>query len=188
MDTNDLKERIAETLVEGILRRARYRVALAGRQSRVRNLLKIESDGFMPDLLAWKQTDGERVLAPQLIPIDIRYRPDVSSALRQEQLQLASAAEQWHNIYFVFVTEHPEAGRSCFQVVDIRQCAPGVPWHTVDLHEVGELDIYWHTVEEYEGLVKMIFPVLSGCARGGVSARKPGQRLPGRITAVRVSR
>jgi hypothetical protein len=188
MDTNDLKERIAETLVEGILRRARYRVALAGRQSRVRNLLRIESDGFMPDLLAWKQTEGARVQAPQLIPIDVRYRADVQSALRQEEPRLASAALQWSSIYFVFVTEHPEAGRSCFQVVDLRQCHPEVPWHTVDLHEVVELDIYWHTVEEYEGLVKMIFPVLSGSARAGVNARKPGHRLPGRITAVRVSR
>ena len=188
MDTNDLKERIAETLVEGILRRARYRVALAGRQSRVRTLLKIESDGFMPGLLAWKQTEGARVLAPLLIPVDVRYRADVPSALQQEAPRLASAAEQWHNIYFVFVTEHPESGRSCFQVVDVRQCRPGAPWHTVDLHEVAELDIYWHTVEEYEGLVRMIFPVLSGSARASVSARRPGHRLPGRITAVRVSR
>ena len=183
MDTNDLKGRIAETLVEAILRRAGYRVALAGREHRVRDLLKVGSDGFMPDLLAWRRTEGERAAAPRLVPIAIEYRADVGRALRLEAFDLVKDAEQWRDLYFVFVTEHPERGRSCFQVVDLSQCPAGTPWRTVDLHEVRDLDIYWHTVEEYEYLVKMIFPVLSGSA-----ARTPMRRLPARITAVRVSR
>lgn len=188
MDTNDLKERIAETLVEGILRRAGYRVALAGRENDARNLLKVGSDAFMPDLLAWKEIEEERTVAPRLLPIEVKYRADIEEALLHEAPRLAVEAEQWHDLYFVFVTEHPEPGRSCFQVVDLRQCAPGAPWRTQDLHEVSGLDIYWHCVEEYECLVKMIFPVLSGSARTRMGARKPTHRLPGRITALRVSR
>ena len=188
MDINDLKGRIAETLVEGILRRAGYRVALAGRESRVRNLLKIESDGFMPALLAWRQTEEGGAGAPRLVPIEVKYRADVESALRKEAAKLAKDAEQWHDLYFVFVTEHPERGRSCFQVADLRQGPGGASPHTVDLHEIGDLDIYWHTVEEYDCLVKMIFPVLSGSARASTAVRKLAHRLPGRITTVRVSR
>jgi hypothetical protein len=188
MDTNELKGRIAETLVEGILRRAGYRVALAGRERRVRTELQLGSGGFMPDLLAWRQTEEGHAVAPQLVPIEVKYRADVESALRQEASKLAKDAEQWHDLYFVFVTEHPERGRSCFQVVDLRQCPAGTPWRSVDLHELSDLDIYWHTVEEYECLVKMIFPVLSESARARAGVRKTSRRLPGRITALRVSR
>lgn len=188
MDTNDLKGRIAETLVEGILRRAGYRVALTGRESRVRNLLKVGGNGFMPALLAWKPTEDGRAGTPRLVALEVTYRADVESALRQDVPSLREPAAQWQNLYFVFVTEHPERGRSCFQAADARSGPAGAPWQTVDLHEVADLDIYWHTVEEYERLVKMVFPILSGAARARVATRLPAQRLPGRITAVRVSR
>jgi hypothetical protein len=189
MDTNDLKGRIAETLVESILCRASYRVALAGRENRVRDLLKVTpAESFMPDLLAWRQMEDGPAVAPRLVPIEIRYRADVGGALRLDASKLAKEAEQWPDIYFVFVTENPERGRSCFQVVDPSQHPAGTPWHTVDLHEVPDLDIYWHTVEEYECLVKMIFPLLSGSTRASVGTRKAMRRLPARITALRVSR
>ena len=188
MDTNGLKARIAETLVEGILRRAGYEVALAARESRVPNLLKVGSTGFMPDLVAWKPANGAHSVTPRLVAIAVKYRADVEGALSREAPQFSSDVEQWHDLHFILVTDHPEPRRSCFQVVDLRQCPAGAPWSTVDLHEAGDLDIDWRTVEEYECLVKMVFPVLSGNTGADEIARKPPRTVSGRITAVRACR
>lgn len=188
MDTNGLKGRIAETLVEGILRRAGYEVALAGRESRVQNLLQVGSAGFMPDLLAWKPVDGARSATPRLVAIAVKYRADVEGALQREASQLSRDVEQWHDLYFTFVTDRPEPRRSCFQVVDLHQCPAGAPWSTVDLHDAGDLAIDWRTVEEYECLVKMVFPVLSGTAGADEMTRRPVNKVSGRITALRAYR
>jgi hypothetical protein len=59
---------------------------------------------------------------------------------------------------------------------------------TLDLHQVSGLDIFRRTVEEYEGLVREIFPILGshqgarqGSGQGRVEPeRKPGARMPGR--------
>ena len=188
MDTNGLKTRIAETLVEGIVRRAGYEVALAGRESRVPNLFNVGCGGFMPDLLAWKPAGGAPSITPRLVAIAVKYWAHVEEALSREAVSLARDVEQWHDLYFVLVTDHPETRRSCFQVVDLRQCPTGAPWQTVDLHEACDLDIDGRTVEEYECLVKMVFPVLSGTAGTDGMARRPLGKVSGRITALRASR
>ena len=190
MDVNALKGRIAEALVEGIFRRAGYQVALVGRQSRVQHLLKIGPDEFLPDFLVWKQvseTDSAGMLH-RLVAIEVKYRGDVEKSLQRETSRFLRRVQQWHDLYFIFVTDRPDLGRSCFQAVDLRQCAPGAPWLTMDLHEVGDLDIYWKTVEEYESLVKLIFPTLSTAPRAAVPARKPEAELAGRVAALRGGR
>jgi hypothetical protein len=60
-----------------------------------------------------------------------------------------------------------------------------MPPVTLDLHMVPGLDVYRRTVEEYEGLVREIFPILG--SRGGSSlrdvpdwSRKPQARMTGR--------
>jgi hypothetical protein len=71
----------------------------------------------------------------------------------------------------VFVTDHPATGRSSFQVLDLAAVRPGEPLVSVDLHYVTDLDIYLTTVQEYEGLVRQIFPLLR---LGGGLARSRG--------------
>ena len=58
------------------------------------------------------------------------------------------------------MTDHPSSGRSCFQVLDVAAARSGAPLAAVDLHGVADLDIYRTTVQEYEMLVRQIFPLL----------------------------
>ena len=60
----------------------------------------------------------------------------------------------------MFVTDHPASGRSCFQALDVAAARPGAPLTTIDLHYVHDFDIYLTTAQEYEGLVRQIFPLL----------------------------
>lgn len=175
MDINGLKGRIAEALVEGIFRRAGYQAALVGRESRVAYMLKAGSVEFLPDMLVWKRVAGGASMPAleRLVAIEVKYRADVEKALQREVVKLAKATEQWRDLYFIFVTDQPRPGRACFQAVNPQQCRPGTPWETMDLHEVSDLDIYWRTIEEYEGLVRLIFPILSGPAHAHGPARRP---------------
>jgi hypothetical protein len=190
MDTNSLKGRIAEALVEGVFRRAGYQVALVGRESRVQHLMKIGPAEFLPDFLVWKQVPGPDPAGGlhRLVAIEVKYRGDVQKSLQRETSRFLRGVRQWHDLYFIFVTDHPEPGRSCFQAVDLRQCAPGAPWVAMDLHEASDLDIYWKTVEEYESLVKLIFPILSAPPRAEAAARKPEVKLAGRMASLRGGR
>ena len=38
--------------------------------------------------------------------------------------------------------------------------APGTPLGTVDLHHVHDFDVYLTTAQEYEALVRQIFPLV----------------------------
>jgi hypothetical protein len=56
-------------------------------------------------------------------------------------------------------------------VIDLSAMRLGETLVSVDLHEVRDLDIYARTVEEYEGLVRRIFPMLR---LGAGTERSPG--------------
>jgi hypothetical protein len=58
------------------------------------------------------------------------------------------------------VTDHPASGRSCFQVLDVAVTGSGEPLATVDLHYVNDFDVYLTTAQEYEALVRQIYPQL----------------------------
>lgn len=160
-EINDLKGRIAEALVEGIFRRAGYFVSRCGRESQVERLLKVGGDEFLPDFLIRKAVNrpgSERPLH-RLVPIEVKYRQNVPTFLRLHGAEfLGEAASQWPDLYVVLVTDQPDEGRSCLQVLDVRKSEAV----TLDLHAVSDLDIYESTVREYEALVQGIFPLVDG--------------------------
>lgn len=162
-ETETLKGRIAEAFVEAIFRRAGYRVSRAGRESQFQRMVKIGADGFLPDFLLHRPagtTPSGRPLH-RLIPVEVKYRASVEEFLASHGDELLlRVGEQWPELCIVFVTDRPGPGRACFQVIDLATTRPGEPLVTVDLHHVHDLDIYLTTVQEYEGLVKQIFPIL----------------------------
>jgi hypothetical protein len=158
-----LKGRVAEAFVESIFRRAGYRVSRSGRESQVQRMVKVGADEFLPDFLLQKPagaTPAGRRLR-RLIPIEVKYRASVEEFLRSHGDELlVRLGEQWAELCIVFVTDRPSSGRSCFQVLNVTAARPGAPLATVDLHDVADLDIYLTTVQEYEALVRQIFPLL----------------------------
>lgn len=179
MDKNTLKGRIGEAFVESIFRRAGYKVSRLGRESQVQQMLKTGSSEFLPDFLVWKSVEQADDAAPlrRLFNVEVKYRHDVRDFLQRFGGELLTdAGEQWPDLYVVLVTDDPEPGRSCFQVLDLRaRDARLVP---IDLCDVGELEIYRSTVEEYESLVKQMFSLLGAQARGQYLARKPPRKVP----------
>lgn len=156
-----LKGRVAEALVEAIFRRARYVVSRAGRESQFPSLLKAGQDGFLPDFLIRRPVEREAGQRPlhQLIALEVKYRRDLDTYLRQDLAALCEKAAGWPDLCAIFVTDNPAPGRSCFQVIDLR----GDPTFTTrDLQHVPELDIYERTVRDFEHLVRQIFPLLGG--------------------------
>ena len=168
-----LKGRIAEAFVESIFRRAGYRVSRAGRESQFQRLVKVGADEFLPDFLLHKPvgaTPAGRSLY-RLIPVEVKYRASVEDFLRNHGDELlVRLGEQWPELCVVFVTDRPASGRSCFQVLDVAAARPGAPLATVDLHYVPDFDIYLTTAQEYEALVRQIFPLLR---LGGSPASRP---------------
>jgi hypothetical protein len=166
---SSLKGRIAGAFVEGIFRRAGYVVSRVGRESQVHRLVKIGSDDFLPDFLVRKEVRRDEAGRPlhRLLPLEVKYRHDIESFLdRYGREFFGRLSAQWPDLSVVFVTDHPEDGRSCFQIVDFSVgTSPGLQ----DLHAVKDLEIYETTVREYESLVRQIFPLLErpGSGEGG---------------------
>jgi hypothetical protein len=170
MEVNDLKGRIAEALVESILRRAGYRVARVGRESHVHELVKVGPADFSPDFLLWKQIprDGaaDSGLLHRLLAVEVKYRSNLREFLRTRVDSLVEKiGDQWPELYCILVTDKPEDGRSCFQVLDMRNHAAGRVPVLTDLHKLPTLNIFKTTVQEYEALVKDIFALLNAYAR-----------------------
>ena len=172
-EIDSLKGRIAEAFVEAIFRRAGYRVSRAGRESQFQRMIRIGSDSFLPDFLLHKPAGETPTGRPlhRLIPVEVKYRASVEDFLRSHGDELvALVGAQWPELCIAFVTDHPPTGRSCFQILDLAAVRPGEPLVSVDLHYVRDLDIYLSTVQEYEGLVRQIFPLLR---LGGGLVRPP---------------
>jgi hypothetical protein len=173
MDVNDLKGRMAEALVESIFRRAGYRVARVGRESHVHELVKVGRGDFSPDFLVWKQVPSngaaEPVLLHRLLALEVKYRSNLPEFVRTRIDSLvAQVGDQWPELYCILVTDKPEDGRSCFQVLDLKNHTPGRIAAVANLHEISTLDIFKTTVQEYEGLVKDIFALLNAYARDDI--------------------
>jgi hypothetical protein len=125
----------------------------------------------VPDFVAWKALDepdlGRR--SYRLLAIEVEYCTQLEQRFRREAPDRSSeVALQWPELHEILVTEQPEPGRSCFQAVG--------PTGTLDLHLVPGLDIYRRTVEEYEGLVREVFPLLGSRSGGGNWVRRLGVR------------
>jgi hypothetical protein len=74
VDLNALKARVAEALVESILRQAGYTVSRLGRECQVQRLVKLGGHEFAPDFLVWKPavSSAARDLH-QLLTVEVKY-------------------------------------------------------------------------------------------------------------------
>jgi hypothetical protein len=175
-----LKGRMAEALVEAVFKRAGYTVARVGRETRMPALVRTGPAEFMPDFVVWRALDEPSLghHSYRLLAIEVKYRADLDGYLRRDSpSRTALVAQQWPELYEILVTDRPESGRACFQAVHVSARSAGRIPVTLDLHLVPGLDIYRRTVEEYEGLVREIFPIL-GSRQGSHDARIEGERKP----------
>ncbi len=177
MDANTLKGRVGEAFVESILRESGFKVCRLGRESQMQQLLKTGGSEFVPDFLIWKPVDQSRDGMPlhRLLNVEVKYRSNVEEFLHRFGDELIShVGEQWRELYVVFVTDHPAAGRSCFQVLDLREHAPGAPLGTIDLHEAQAFGINKSIIEEHERLVGQLFlPLTMGALRRPLTKLSP---------------
>jgi hypothetical protein len=161
MDLLEAKNRVAEALVESIFRRARYEVLPYRREEE--GALRIGRDDLSPDFRVQPADDGNG----KALLVEVKYHPHIGQFLavesrRAERSLLQMARRHWPDMYFVFVSDRPEAGRSCFQAFPLSRWTPGTPLSTVDLAEVPELGIFPHNVADHEQLIRRIFALLSG--------------------------
>jgi len=162
MDLLEAKSRIAEALAESIFRRARYQVESFPVSA---TPLRFGREDFSPDFSA--SIPGEYGATSRDILVEVKYRPSVEQFVsvenqRGEKSIFFLARRQWPSLYFVLVTDRPEAGRSCFQALPFSRVAPGQPFRTVDLDQLQELRIFKNNVEDHEELVRRIFGLLAG--------------------------
>jgi hypothetical protein len=164
MDLLDIKSRIAQALVESIFRRAGFTLTPVGpRESHPR----LGREELVPDFFAIRMPpEGKPPEQPARL-IEVRYRPQVAQYLaiegqRGSQSIFTYAKRQWPGLMFVFVTDHPEPGRSTFQALDLEPWAPGEPVVATDLFTHAGLDIYRQNVAEHEELGRRIFALLTG--------------------------
>lgn len=163
MDLLEIKGRIAVALVESIFRRAGFALApvvhpeVSPRQGR---------EDLIPDFQA--TLPATAVDPPEAARVvEVRYRPQVGQYLLIEAQRgphslFTVARRQWPGLVFVFVTDHPETGRSCFQVVDLGSWPAGSAVTARDLHAHPELRIFRQNVEEHEALLRRMFTLLTG--------------------------
>lgn len=154
-----LKGRVAEALVETMFRRAGYAVSRSGRETQLHRLYKTGPDEYLPDFMirrAVPRPGSDRPLHT-LVPIEVKYRYDVSRFLEVEAVGFFQQAKRWPGLYLVLVTDNPDADRSCFQVLDDKLDPP----RTSDLHMVAALDVYRSTVLEYDTLGQKLFRLIA---------------------------
>jgi hypothetical protein len=161
VDLLEIKGHIAVALVESIFRRAGFAIEPAEGELPVRH----GREDLAPDFRARRPAPGERPAAGRLV--EVRYRPQVEQYLAIEvQRGLHSvfsvAKRQWPDLVFVFVTDHPEPGRSCFQLLDLGGWGGGGPLSARDLHADEEFRVYRQNVEEHEALLRRMFALLTG--------------------------
>jgi hypothetical protein len=163
MDLLEIKGRIAVALVESIFRRAGFALAPpvaaepAPRQTR---------EDLVPDFQATLPAASDGSVAVPCV-VEVRYRPQIAQYLLIEAQRgphslFTIAKRQWPSLVFVFVTDHPEPGRSCFQVVDLGSWTGGRTVTALDLHAHEALRIFRHNVEEHEALLRRMFTLLTG--------------------------
>src|SRR5213080_2337465 len=149
MDLLEAKSRIAEALVASIFRRARYDVQpLRPGQPP----LRFGRENFSPDFrITQRLDDGDE----QKYLVAVKCRPSA-----EQFISVENQRRNWPTLYFVLVTERPEAGRSCFQVLAFDTVRQGEPFRMVDLVEIKEFGVFAHNVEDHEALARSIFSSL----------------------------
>ncbi|MBM4440540.1 MAG: hypothetical protein FJ027_08965 [Candidatus Rokubacteria bacterium] len=159
MDLLEVKSRVAEALVESIFRRARYSVEPYPRDEAPP--LRVGREDFSPDFGIRLNGRTERSL------VEVKYRSSVDQYMsvenqRGDRSVFATARRQWPELCFVFVTDRPLPGRSCFQALSFPEHAPGAAYDTVDLGEIERFRIFPHNIADHENLLRRIFSLLVG--------------------------
>jgi hypothetical protein len=162
MDLLEVKSRVAEALVESIFRRARYTVEPFCRDKVVP--LRVGREDFSPDFLIRMPVANNR---EEQWLIEVKYRSNIDQFMsvenqRGDRSVFATARRQWPNLCFVFVTDRPEPGRSCFQALSFLDHPVGKPYDTVALSEVERYGIFGHNIADHEELLRRIFALLVG--------------------------
>lgn len=160
MDLLEAKSRIAEALVESIFRRARYEVRPYRSQQ---SPLRFGREDFSPDFCVSPKGTAEG--AAEFL-VEVKYRPAIDQFVsvenqRGERSLFLLARKHWPALYFILVSDRPEAGRSCFQAIPFSRIRTGEPFRTLDLAELKELKIFRNNVEDHEELVRRIFGLLN---------------------------
>jgi hypothetical protein len=161
MDLLEIKSRIAEALVESIFRRARCDV----RPFKGDPLpLRFGREDFSPDFwVCQKPPDGEE----REYLVEVKYRPSIEQFIsvenqRGERSVFFLARRNWPALYFVLVSERPEVGRSCFQVLPFAGLRAGEPFRTIDLADLPEFKLFSNNIDDHEQLARSIFGLLAG--------------------------
>jgi hypothetical protein len=98
----------------------------------------------------------------RLLSVEVKFRSNVEEFLRRFGSDLITrVGEQWRELYVIFVTDHPAAGRSRFQVLDFQESSTDAPLGTIDLHEAQVFGISKPIIEEHERLVRQLFSPLN---------------------------
>ena len=170
MDLHDIKGRIAVALVESVFRRAGFGIEpVTGSASGPEPSRRPGREDFVPDFAARRPAPGEGGEGPERLVVEVRYRPQVGQYLsieerRGSQSVFVLAKRQWPRLLFVFVTDHPEPGRSCFQLIDLGPWSSGSALRATDLFAHEGLQIFRHNVEEHETLLRRMIALLTGSA------------------------
>jgi hypothetical protein len=162
VDLLEIKGRIAVALVESIFRRAGFALAPVVHPDAVPRQGR---EDLIPDFQASLPAVGGVAEGPRVV--EVRYRPQVTQYLLIESQRglhslFTVAKRQWPGLVFILVTDHPDPGRSCFQVVDLDPWAIGTTIGALDLHAQKELRIFRQNVDEHEALLRRMFALLTG--------------------------
>jgi hypothetical protein len=163
VDLLEIKGRISVALVESIFRRAGFTLTPP---VTVETTQRLGREDLIPDFQATLPAVGGGPAYEGRV-VEVRYRPQVGQYLlieaqRGSHSLFTVAKRHWPSLVFVFVTDHPEAGRSCFQVVDLGTWAAGGTVTALDLHSHDALRIFRQNVEEHEALLRRMFALLTG--------------------------
>lgn len=168
-DAFDLKSQLSVALVESIFRRAGYTL-IPSRQTLIPPHLGRD------DLPDFKAVPPGATAETESRAVKVRYRHQVRQYLtidlrRGGKSFLAQAKQHWPGLVIVLVTDDPEPGHSCFEVVDLATWSPPDIPTLVDLFAHPGLDIYRANVDEHEALARRILAMFSiaGTHRNGES-------------------
>lgn len=159
MDLLEVKSRIAEALVESIFRRARY--AVEPYRGEVAPL-RLGREDFSPDFsVRLRPASGPE----QQALVEVKYRSSVDQFIsvenqRGDRSVFVTARRQWPDLCFVFVTDRPLPGRSCFQVLSFLDHPADKPFDTVDLGELDRFRIFAHNIADHEQLLRRVYALL----------------------------
>src|SRR5262249_21092378 len=128
---------------------------------------RLGREELIPDFFAVRvPPEGKPPEQPARL-VEVRYRPQIAQYLaiedqRGSQSIFAYAKRQWPGLMFVFVTDHPEPGRSTFQAFDLEPWNPGEAVVSLALFARAGLHIYRQNVPEPEERARRIFALLTG--------------------------